>query len=504
MDYIEIIKRINRFEEKYPVHEWKIDDLDLWPYIRVALGFRLVEKAQEQRYGNVKATVDAVAMVNNELSVTSSPIKKIAAIPKRIAGKIKRLQFIKEAESGTSKVVFFPPSSTTMMLQDKCYTIFFGPLADHCIEKKISYSIWEYNNGPDPKYPKYHPSYLDIDRYFLEKSHSVSHQPIDIHVPMYNDFYAELVEEIGTDFLTLQYDGLKDEARNMLRLSGMFQHLLKKKQATHCFITCFYSPKGVALCHACHKLGIQSVDVQHGSQSNWFPYIGWANLRDGYNTLPNKFWNWTNDEVSSINEWANKTTKHQAFLGGNTWLIKWQLHGADLKKLFKKELNAWGVDEETKFVLFTAQPFGSEIIPSEIEQAIKASQGKWRWIVRIHPRMLPKVDMLRDELEQKGLSQLVEFWYASSLPLPLVLSYSFVHITQESSSVIEAELMGIPSVIISNEGAQFYLETIKRQMAQIALGSNDICNAIDAFAKTSKESIKAVDYATIFQHMVAS
>lgn len=57
---------------------------------------------------------------------------------------------------------------------------------------------------------------------------------------------------------------------------------------------------------------------------------------------------------------------------------------------------------------------------------------------------------------------------ATDAPLYALLRHSDVHVTHSSSTVIEAEVFGVPSVIFSAYGAEFFPEQIAAGWALVA------------------------------------
>ncbi len=54
MDYTKIIEIISKIEEKFPVDAWTIDNLHIWPLIRIELRFKLRNLITVSRKNNFK------------------------------------------------------------------------------------------------------------------------------------------------------------------------------------------------------------------------------------------------------------------------------------------------------------------------------------------------------------------------------------------------------------------------------------------------------------------
>ena len=88
----------------------------------------------------------------------------------------------------------------------------------------------------------------------------------------------------------------------------------------------YYSLDSMALILAGHRLGIPTINIQHGVQSKTHPaFTRWLNIpRNGYEILPNEFHCW--DPLSSdiIWDWAKTTNKHSSKVVGYPWAYSWK------------------------------------------------------------------------------------------------------------------------------------------------------------------------------------
>ena len=68
---------------------------------------------------------------------------------------------------------------------------------------------------------------------------------------------------------------------------------------------------------------------------------------------------------------------------------------------------------------------------------------------------------------------------ASKLPLPSLLRFMNVHITESSSVVIEAEQFGVPSIVINKISKEYYKNQISSGYAVYANNIQDILLTIE-------------------------
>jgi hypothetical protein len=218
-----------------------------------------------------------------------------------------------------------------------------------------------------------------------------------------------------------------------------------------------------ALCRACHELGVYVFDVQHG-------YVGPKN--PGYGEefqigrhrqeMADCILCWDNESAGSIRDW---TTRKQIALRviGNPWVNKFvnrreednviryfaskrssdRHNGARAKILVSLQ---WGLNDPA-----TAPDqalFDNEFMPIELERAIWNTRLDYDWVLRPHPTQYlnPVVfkRLIAHVKERFGSNAIV----SENEPLPFVLSSVDLHITYNSSVVIEAEYFGVPSALL--------------------------------------------------------
>jgi len=80
-------------------------------------------------------------------------------------------------------------------------------------------------------------------------------------------------------------------------------------------------------------------------------------------------------------------------------------------------------------------------------------------------------------LEKKGIKD-VELGQATSLPLYALLRHMDLHITEYSSTVIEAEAFGVPSVVMNPLEADMFQEQISSGWALPAYTAEEVMDAL--------------------------
>jgi len=218
-----------------------------------------------------------------------------------------------------------------------------------------------------------------------------------------------------------------------------------------------------ALCRACHEQGAFVFDVQHG-------YIGPKN--PGYGAefqmardrqeMPDCILCWDEGSATSIRGWTS-IKRIDLRVIGNPWINKFVLNRANDKVLqfFQnghKQVHRngsrpqiiislqWGLDNP--LAVPNQELFDNDFLPKELALAIKNSHAHYDWIFRPHP-----VQFLNKEVFRKLVLYLEAHFGPEVIisiiePLPFLLANVDLHVTYNSSVVIEAEYFGIRSAIL--------------------------------------------------------
>lgn len=261
---------------------------------------------------------------------------------------------------------------------------------------------------------------------------------------------------------------LRFRAAQVHALRALFHEALSRARPAVGLFTGYYSAEAMAFILACRELGIRTVEVQHGVQGPWhFAYARWHQVPvGGYELLPEIFWTWDEHARSVIAEWADGTGgAHRAICGGNPCL--------SLPPSVSEPTAAPGATR----VLFTAQAFFG--LPPAILDAMAASPAGWHWWVRVHPQYWETREPIRQALQARGLRN----WSiddASDAPMATVLAASDVHVTEFSSSVLEAEALGVPSVVVHPKARDLFDAQLASGMARFGESGSAIADAIAA------------------------
>lgn len=436
MTRAEVVDLLNECERRFPFAEnaW-IGDVNIWPLIKTTIGEQLV--------------------IHSDTNIRSSPQKGQKAHIGALKGGVELLG-LKKKVSKAGEVLFISRPEHWVKIHDHWVERFAYPFIEQLKGLGVNSSIVNLTSRPKDgsinscteidlqdiiyfksliwwktKKPSKLPKViLDGIAWVEEKTHSLN-----------NDYLVQMV------FLMMFYDSL-------------FTELLTKSKVKTIFIVCFYSAYNMGITRAAARLGISTVDMQHGVQGkNNIAYSHWILPKEGYNTLPNFFLCWDVKDTDLINSWA-KGSPHKAFTGGDLWSET--LRFDDPKIELKNKLPSVPTGDLT--VLFSLQPAKDEI-PLNLVNAIKASTNI-QWWFREHPLYRKDPNSIRTTLNELGISNKVKLGAVSDLPIPVILSKVDLHITNWSSVVLDAEKVGVPSIIIHPIGKDVFSDMIEEGRAK--------------------------------------
>lgn len=216
------------------------------------------------------------------------------------------------------------------------------------------------------------------------------------------------------------------------------------------------------LCIAAHIKGIWIADLQHGVYEG--SYYN-EEYRAKYNQLgwPSCFLCWDDHSEKKIKKVVEKYSSLKVI--GNPWFNRFILDEKDDDIVRNTSREADFITHDKKNILVTLQhniegqkqnlkisdiDFG---IPLDFLKLVIEETIDINWLIRIHPIVLSRfspnvVDKYLFEIFH-GLDN-IEWKKSSTIPLPLILKNTDMHITYNSSVAIEASWFGIQTIMFTN------------------------------------------------------
>lgn len=428
------------WERDFEVDRWIVNGVHVWPMIRARLGFLRLATARGQS--------EVVRVVNPERPGLQR-FENAARWVRRLDQQLRVL--------GPCDVVISGTPSQRLFLDGTWIDRLLDPVAEAAESLGLRTAHLEYRSDRhDYRIPTPRPSLLirpAIDG--LLKS-----------TPAARTWQSEL---LGYDTLAaregLGLSALHWAARvhQLLRLSDFFTDLFEVLRPRLVIIVCYFEALGWSMLLAARRLGIPTVDLQHGVTSGHPMYARWTrHPAGGYALLPDTFWAWTRTDADRITSWGGR-----AVIGGHPWMAYFRGRSPETlpprgRRTVLVSLN-WssGFDER-------------------IRAAIAASPADWIWWVRLHPKMDAERASIRSWADANGAGR-AHVDAPTDLPLPALLAAADVHLTLSSTVTQEAARFGLPTVTLDPRASLIYAEEARCGYVRHADGSPDaILGALEA------------------------
>ncbi len=446
----DILQLLNRIESQFPVDTWVINDIHVWPIIRLDMMFSLhflEDKSSSTEINTLFKIRQVMRMTRNYLWFCYSSL----------------IDRTHNDHLSQVDVLFLGDTDGRTKINDKWYDRFCDPLVEYFNTYNISTLVLEKSQQYlIPRYRKSHYIQPQLDREMcksaIKKTTNHDREKLD----QFNEFINYLEKE-NLDIPLPTKERLYQIMQVILSYETYFENILLKTKPSLAFTVSYSNPIGLAFNLACHTLGIQTVDIQHGVQGECNGAYGrWQKVpKEGYELLPTFFMCWSQDEEKAITSWSKKIKEmHRPIVTGNLFLQSWLKGKNDFNSFYKKRID----NKKGKVnILVTFSPIDAfnERLLKIIVDAIRSSNSNWKWWIRLHPVGLNKKDTIKNFFNDNNVLQKIEIDMANSLPLYALLEQMDVHITYNSAAVYEAEAFSIPSIVTSADNKEYFSKQIR-------------------------------------------
>ncbi len=430
MDYKELNNSILEIEKRHDVNNLIANpDVHIWPFIRFQLFTLFFEDSVNEEY---------ISPPKSKISFFKNILLNGIKIPFQLL----KLQLLKKKNLG---ILFIGSNSHHITINKHSQNKHYFPLFEKLKEEKKQFTYLNLSTGK-LKLGRYNLNIAALLFYYFTKNKILKKQFLN------NDVKC-LLNIIIADFCE---NNIKDKNKFSSKLSkrlniyyanlSLFENLISKINIEKAFILCYYDSAMMPFTYYCRKNNYTTIDIQHGGQGDL--HLAYSNFskvpKDGYNTLPKYFWVWNEDSKVEIEKWQINQHFHQTILGGNPWL----LYNKNLK--INKPIGA------KKTILFTL--YLMDIEP-ELHSLIKNTPDDYEWQLKPHPRREKDLTYLETCFEDEILTGKVKILPHDLNIIELLLNSS-VHVTKISSTIVEAEQMGVYSIVIDEMGIIIFKKNI--------------------------------------------
>lgn len=434
LDIEDKLRLLDYVEEKYPVHNWSISGIRIWPYIVSTLGGVLEE--------NGTGGIDRKTIIRKKLIRISNTI--FDCIKSRLYDS-KKCQRLEKAD-----VLLLGPTVTRVrktptgeFVDDK-----LDGIKDTLESEGIKVCRLERMGEERGRFPRYSESYI-IDWLMLKtyvKILMFKTIPNGMEWRDYDLMLAELKRK-DINISALRKGKVVHKIMYLLHLSYEFEKILKKVKPKMIFLICWYSTSSMAMCIAANRLGINIVEVQHGV----LDYLLYKKRRGTikyYNLLPKYLWLWDKDEYEYRLKWDEKNFK--PIYGGHSSDLLWNENSV-LTRYYQKKYERESSNGNVA-ILVTLQN-GIEC-PSWLADFIN-QKTEFEWWIRMHPAI---DDVQLNFIKKIHVRENVKITSATDYPIEVLIKNVAMHITMHSSVVLDALAFNNRYSIVLNPVAKVYFE----------------------------------------------
>lgn len=447
-DYKEICGIIADLEASFPVTRLTYGDVPLWPIIRQQVANALFWEDRPAR-SPLRARVAR--------AVPSVPARFAHSLLHRSAGRSARKKI-----AGQSDVLFATAGFEYVPLMGALYNKFLDPIKELLDARGVGHADIELGFEGRDFSPKHSPT---ID---LRPEVQLTSRAALIGTPGFarrdESQLAAFADHARSRMgLALDLDGTINRAANVSTLSRLFDGVLDAVRPKVCMFVCYYQDTTMALAHAARKRGVKTVELQHSvvAEYDW-NWCKWSAIPEGgFTIMPDLFWSWGEKYSNMLDCWQRRPNTNLApRVGGNLWIWKWRRSAGSTIPEATARLAA---PAPGKTILYTV-PYGDaklmpEWFPPELEEAIRQSPTDWIWHVRLHYKSdAALVNAVRDHAARLGPN--VRVHHADEHALFHLFGIADIHMSQTSTTTLEAEAFGVPNLIIGEIGRDWYRKEI--------------------------------------------
>jgi hypothetical protein len=472
---------IGAVERRYPVADWRVAGLRVWPLIRVRL-YTLHTLARLQQTGPVRAGW-----------------RRLLDLASRAAGSIGRVTYAAISDWRGNR---WPrPGVAAVILSDGVSMSpaggsWFDRVCDPLILWLESHGLRAFVLTPqfEARVPRRTGSMfvqplLDVVKLFgTVRGRASRASQATAELPGYAEACAELAAA-GLAEAVPTTEWLHVQVSRIRALAAFYGWIFERTQPRRAFVNTYYSAEGMAFVLAARRRGIPVADLQHGIQGpHHVAYGRWSNVPpQGYELLPDEFWVWGEAEARAIEAWQPGTT-HRVVRTGNAWLQIWR---QGTMSFVADAVAAAGrtraSSQRPHHVLFSVTWGVPAQHDADVLEALARLPDSYFIWVRLHPLQARARSGIRAML-QRSLPGRYELDAATDLPLPAVLRAVDLNLTHCSTTVIEAAAWGIRTVITSTYGAELFEEQIDAGFAVVELEPPRLEQSIRSLLETRSDT----------------
>lgn len=439
----EVIEFLNRIETDFATETWQYKKVKVWPILKTYFFLKMFWGAQNK---------------SSQINKESRFVKSFKAFIKRklIGFKIQKLKLT------SVDFLFFSGVNFRENFEGKSLHKFYDPIGDFLDEFQKKFTFFEY--GFSVQNSTYKNRGFNLQFLYPYFEGKVVREKVSFHQWEGFEKFKDFVENrLGDSEFSVKPE-VEDALKKVFVWESCFDWVLKNTNPKKVFLLSYYNLPCFGLLMAAKKKGIESIDIQHGTQGVLHP--AYSGFKDDYGLIPDVFWLWDHETESQLKKNFDYS-EFETLVGGNPW------HSF----LNQKEKT---LEKNRPSILYTLQPI-YPLMDEYVLKAIQATINEFDWLIRLHPRIGSiQIKELKEQLISLGIYNAQLWQLANESPLPLLLKNVDLHISKFSGCISEAADLGTFSIILEKNGEITYKHLIEQGIAMGGIDSEyqHLVNAI--------------------------
>ncbi|MDB4265245.1 hypothetical protein N9891_00695 [bacterium] len=432
MNFTKIITVVQQLEEQFPVESWTVDDRPLWPYLRVQLYFSIREEEEQKPKHPASAKEKSPSLINKLANKLEAALERRARLSKK---------------ASSVDYLFLSLSHYREDVNGIGYDRHADVLREHLHEKGKTSTFIDV-----PVSRRAHPQPFLSDGYLVDTDLNASAISVDdpqFRLPGYAQFLLKLADHLNEEKqITFDESHLAARFRQQEKFYHALKNFFKNENLKAAFIVCYYSEQGFALARFCEERGIPLVDIQHGMQHHPC-YRAWTK-KSSYTLSfgPSHFWVWDEPNAKPVRAWADSITDGPAVVeAGYLWKSKLATLTSDEDKTIRSRAD--------QPVILLTLPTYPVVLDENLVETIRSTSGELKWLVRAHPRLAEQQAECARQIGEDVIS-VDDVRASSTAPLGNLIAEADIHLTWESTVIVEAADQGVPSIAIESDALEIF------------------------------------------------
>jgi hypothetical protein len=431
MNREEITAALIAFEREAPrpIAPWH--DIDFWPLIRTWLGMHL------------NATAPFAGWINPSPSDPRQALAIAASLPAVVS---RYPTWLRELDRRRGSALLLSHANRRRTLDGAPFHRLATPLREQLRAHRLDLEVWDFEPDPVRACDTFPAQVLLSLRWRFSPDRRSREEPPDM-------FYR-LAEWLGGKPVSAPpalaaWPFWQQQFSQLLFRSHHYERWLARLRPPLIFLDCWYAASVLPAILAARRLGIPTIDLQHGIQgASHFAYAAWPD-GVGLSLFPDTFWVWGERDRAVIRGKDNALSRHSRCLVGGSLELNYLRES-------RSDASRPAATSHNLTVLVTEQK-GIDVGPM-LAPIIARTAGDIRWLIRPHPS--EPEGLLRTALAADLPA--VEFISPGGEPVFDSLARADLHLTGFSSVAIEALAMHRPTLLVHPAGNEIYREFIDR------------------------------------------